>query len=82
MQNIQTMDPIRNKRRNDYFQKWRYLGGVFTDWKWFKTENEGDKHCTFELHGSVTFGSNGEKKEGIFLCEDNRKKFTMVKQLA
>ncbi len=55
--------------------------GVFTDWKWFKAEKEGDKHCTFKLQGSVTFASNGEKKKGVFLCEDDRSSLSIAKQL-
>ncbi len=82
-----TMDPIRNKRRLLVKEGTITLGngdiweGVFSDWKWFKTEKEGDKQCTFELRGSVTLANSGEKKEGVFLCEDNGMKFQIVKHL-
>ncbi len=81
------MDPIRNrwrlllkegtikKKNGDIWE------GSFSDWKWFKTEKEGDKHCTFKLQGSVIFASNGEKKKGVFLCEDNRSSFRIATQL-
>ncbi len=57
------------------------LEGVLTNWKWLQKKEEGDKRATFELHGSVTLGSNGEKKEGVFLCEDNGVKLKVSKQL-
>ncbi len=84
---FQTMDPIRNKTRNLLkegtitFKNGDIWEGVLSNWKWFKAEKHGDKHCTFELRGSMTFASSGEKKEGVFLCEDEGMKFKIVKQL-
>ncbi len=78
------MDPIRNKRRillkegTIILKNGDIWEGSFSDWKWFKAEKDGDKHCTFRLEGSVTFANSGGKKKGVFLCEDDCAKFALV----
>ncbi len=84
---FQTIDYIRKKGRNLLkdgsitFKNGDIWEGAFNNWKWVKSEKEGDKHCTFKLYGNVTLARGGEKKEGVFLCEDNGMNFTIVKQL-